>query len=258
MADEAPPPEQHMPGGHYSGKNKIPTVGQFIQRLDREKAERDQQIDSQTQPGPSTTEALPHRNEKKQPSKAQKTVTDPTTGKQVVIEDVNQAFIDRAKNPVLSVPNANLGKDTPVKTEASQSGAEYKEKQDITAPPDPVAEGSTSDVPIHGEKTNILFHPTPSVSYEPMFARLEERGLWLIIGVFFGIVLLGRIFGGRYIGLIPLAACVSSGIWLWIKEIIRSGREVEWQSEKDRGQTATANLLPESVSFGGITIVPLW
>jgi Ca2+-dependent lipid-binding protein len=150
---------------------------------------------------------------------------------------------------MLSVPNANLGKDTPVKTESSQIGAEYKEKQDITAPPDPVAEGSTSDVPIHGEKTNILFHPTPSVSYEATFQRLEERGLWLIIGVFVGIIVLGRTFGGKYIGIIPLAACVSSGIWLWIKEVVRSGREVEWSAEKERGQVATANLLPESVEW---------
>jgi len=36
---------------------------------------------------------------------------------------------------------------------------EYKHNQDVTAPPD-VMEGTTSDVPIHGEKTNILFHPT--------------------------------------------------------------------------------------------------
>jgi hypothetical protein len=54
----------------------------------------------------------------------------------------------------------------PIKTDPSQSLADYKEAQDVTAPPDPVAEGTTSDVPIHGEKTNVLFHPTPSVSYE--------------------------------------------------------------------------------------------
>lgn len=40
-----------------------------------------------------------------------------------------------------------------VKTDKSQSGEEYSHNQDITAPPDPVAPGSTSDVPIHGEKT---------------------------------------------------------------------------------------------------------
>ena len=244
MADQQ---QQHAPGGVYSGKNKIPTIGQFIDRLDQDKKDRDKQIDQRQNVG-SSTEAKPHVNEKKEAG-AGKTVTDPTTGKQVVVEDVNEAFRERARNPNLSVPNANLGKDTPVKTDASQKNPEYKEMQDITAPPDPIAEGSTSDVPIHGEKTNILFHPTPSVSYEATFKRLEERGLWLVVGVFFAIVIVGRVFGGRYLGLIPLGACVSSGIWLWIKELIRSGREVEWDSEKTRGETATANLLPESVEW---------
>ena len=102
-----------------------------------------------------------------------------------------------------------------------------------------MAEGSTSDVPIHGEKTNILFHPTPSVSYEPMFASLEKRAGGLCIGVFIAIVLLGKMFGGSLKGLIPTAACIVSGIWLWMKEVVRSGREVEWSSEQSRGETVT-------------------
>ena len=204
------------------------------------------------------SDAVPHQNQPLKPSKHQKKVTDPTTGKEVIIEDVNQEHVQLAKDNLLSVPNANLGKDTPVKTEPGQSGEEYRYNQDVTAPPDPVAEGSTSDVPIHGEKTNILFHPTPSVSYEPTFKRLEERGFILVIGVFFGIVILGRVFGGKYIGMIPLAACVSSGIWLWVKELVRSGREVEWSSEQKRGETATANLLPESVEWMNTLLGVVW
>lgn len=260
MAEET----QHVgPGGHWSGKNKIPTVGEYMNRLDVGKKERDAKLDEerkaraqQQQLGGS--DVAEHKNEKKESTQGQQTVTDPTTGKQIVVEDVNKTMIERAKNPTLSVPNANLGKDTPVKTEASMSNPEYKEKQDITAPPDPVAEGSTSDVPIHGEKTNILFHPTPSVSYEPTFKRLEQRGLYLVIGIFIAIVVLGKMFGGRYLGLIPLAMCVSSGVWLWIKEVVRSGREVEWESEKERGKTATTNLLPESVEWMNTLLGIVW
>jgi len=123
-----------------------------------------------------------------------------------------------------------------VKTDSSQTNPEYSHNQDVTAPPDPVEPGSTSDVPIHGEKTNILFHPTPSVSYEPMFAALETRAGVLCVGVFFAIVIVGKQFGGSLKGLIPLAACIVSGIWLWMKEVIRSGREIEWSSEKSRGE----------------------
>lgn len=165
------------------------------------------------------------------------------------VANVNEDFVTNARDPKLSVPNQNLGKPTTAHTDAHQSDAEYKKNQDITAPPDPVAEGSTSDVPIHGEKTNILFHPTPSVSYEPMFESLEKQATVLCGVVFVAIIVLGKIFGGSLKGLIPLGACVGSGFFLWMKELVRSGREVEWSSEQSRGETAVANLLPESVEW---------
>lgn len=99
-----------------------------------------------------------------------------------------------------------------------------------------MAEGTTSDVPIHGEKTNILFHPTPSVSYEPMFKTLERRANGLCIGIFFAIVVCGKLFGGSLKGLIPLSICIASGVWFWASEVVRSGRDVEWSSEQNRGQ----------------------
>lgn len=139
-------------------------------------------------------------------------------------------------NLQLSVPNANLGKKTNVKTDANQSGEEYRNNQDITAPPDPIAPGTTSDVPIRGEKTNVLFHPTPSVSYEPMFEALEQRTNLLSAAIFIAIVVLGKMFGGALYGLIPLAMCISAAVFLWAKEVVRSGREKEWASERDRGK----------------------
>lgn len=124
--------------------------------------------------------------------------------------------------------------------------SDYKHAQDVTAPPDPVAEGSTSDVPIHGEKTNILFHPTPSVSYEPTFAALEKQANVLCFSLLVGILILGKMFGASLKGLIPLAMCVSSAVFLWAKEVVRSGREVEWSSEKTRGQVVCETLLLSS------------
>lgn len=123
-----------------------------------------------------------------------------------------------------------------VKTDPKDSLSQYKENQDITAPPDPIAEGTTSDVPIHGEKTNILFHPTPTVSYRPMFDKLEKRGITLCVGIIFSVVVLGRYFGGSFWGLLALACCVATAVWLWVKEVIRSGREMEWSTELIRGQ----------------------
>lgn len=253
MADQQ---QQHAPGGHYSGANPVPTVRKFLENLDQDKKERDRQVEEREKqlredPNASSgqSQVAAHKPHPRGVKGTQKEVTDPTTGRKVVIEDIKKDVMHEADNPKLSVPNQALDKDTPVRTEASQSNPEYKENQDIIAPPDPVQEGTTSDVPIHGEKTNILFHPTPSVSYEPYFTAMEKRTTGLCIGIFAAIIIVGRIFGGRMLGLVPLGSCVATGVFLWMKEVIRSGREVEWHSEKTRGQTATANLLPESVEW---------
>jgi hypothetical protein len=129
-----------------------------------------------------------------------------------------------------------------VNVDPNQTYEQYKHNQDISAPPDPIAEGATSDVPIHGEKTDILFYPTPSVSYEPMFAMLEKKAGAMCLGILLAVVILGKMFGGSLKGLIPLGACLASGVWLWMKEVVRSGREVEWESEKERGQTVKAKI----------------
>lgn len=262
MASREQHQQQHVPG-HYSGQNKIPDIKTFVQNLDREKRDRDKLLDErrkeqQQRKAQGQDDVEPHRQTKAGKEGTLKTVTDPTTGNEVQIEDVDTNFMKAVEDPRLSVPNANLGKDTTVKTDPSQKNPEYKRNQDVTAPPDPVAEGSTSDVPIHGEKTNILFHPTPSVSYEPMFAALETRAGALCIGVLLAIIILGKMFGGSLKGLIPTAACISSGIWLWMKEVVRSGREVEWSSEQSRGETATANLLPESVEWMNTLLSIVW
>ncbi|KAI9820660.1 MAG: hypothetical protein M1827_005029 [Pycnora praestabilis] len=250
-----------MSKNHWSGANPIPNIQKFVEGLDKDKKERDRQIDEENKrlKTQKADDVHPHTVGPKSGVKGtRKTVTDPTTGKQVQIEDVNKDMMNAVENPMLSVPNANLGKETTVKTDASQPNPEYKENQDITAPPDPIAPGSTSDVPIHGEKTNILFHPTPSVSYEPTFASLERKAGILCIGVMLAIIILGKMFGASLKGLIPTSACVASGIWLWMKEVVRSGREVEWDSEKERGQTATANLIPESVEWMNTLLGVVW
>ncbi|KAL8952918.1 MAG: hypothetical protein Q9222_001208 [Ikaeria aurantiellina] len=267
MADQQ---QQHRPGGYYSGnvasiilehrscKNKIPDIKTFVQNLDKDKRERDQQLDESRKANQGKADAKPHVESKAGKEGTRKTVHDPTTQKEVQIEDVDADFMKAVEDPQLTVPNANLGKDSNVNTDSSQSNPEYKHNQDILAPPDPVAEGSTSDVPIHGEKTNILFHPTPSVSYEPMFVSLEQRAGVLCIGVSVAIILLGKMFGGSLKGLIPTAMCIASGIWLWMKEVVRSGREVEWSSEQTRGETAVANLLPESVEWMNTLVGIVW
>ncbi|KAJ5779363.1 hypothetical protein N7457_007083 [Penicillium paradoxum] len=271
-------PQRHRLGEHWSGANPIPTIHHFMEHIDADKKERDRRIDEEKrikqaeaarakareragelpeQPEQAEGDAVAHKVREVSQAKI-RTVTDPTTGKDIGVEDQDETSMEAVKEPVLTVPNANLGKDTPLRTSADQDLAEYKENQDMTAPPDPIAEGTTSDVPIRGEKTNVLFHPTPTVSYQPMFEALEKRATILCIGISFAVIVLGRIFGGSLWGLIPLAFCITSGVWLWMQEVIRSGREMEWSSEQVRGQMATANLLPESVEWLNSFLGVIW
>ena len=91
-----------------------------------------------------------------------------------------------------------------------------------------------------------------------MFASLEKQAGILCLTTFVVIIVLGKMFGGSLKGLVPLSACIVSGFWLWMKEIVRSGREVEWSSEQSRGQTAVANLLPESVEWMNHFLEVVW
>lgn len=75
-----------------------------------------------------------------------------------------------------------------------------------------------------------------------MFASLEKRAGGLCLAILIAIIIVGKMFGGSLKGLIPLAACISSGVWLWMKEVVRSGREVEWSSEQTRGETVGNRL----------------
>ena len=132
--------QQQAPGGHYSGHNPIPTVRQFVENLDRDKKHRDKEIDerakaangnTQTGAAPTTptragkqtsaanTPKSPaqdgvedHKLQKRTVEGTEKTVTDPTTGREVVISDVGKDMVDEVENPHLIVPNANLNKPT--------------------------------------------------------------------------------------------------------------------------------------------------
>lgn len=94
--------QQQKSGKPWSGTNKIPNIKEFVTNLDKEKAQRDKAIDAQGtgQQQAYHSEVTPHKNEKR---KSQgKSVTDPVTGKQIVIADVGKQYMERADNPQVS------------------------------------------------------------------------------------------------------------------------------------------------------------
>lgn len=111
--------ENHRVGENWSGSNPIPTVQKFIERLDVEKKQRDQRIDEeerarkdrerlrqkqQAQLGSSQAnsndEISAHQAREIARSKV-RTVTDPTTGKEIGVEDQGPESMEAVKNPMV-------------------------------------------------------------------------------------------------------------------------------------------------------------
>lgn len=101
--------QQSGPGGFYSGQNKIPNIKEFVQNLDKEKAQRDKELDERKRANENARahgeevppEAQDHQVHEMGVKGTQKQVTDPTTGRQVVIEDVNKETMENVKDPMV-------------------------------------------------------------------------------------------------------------------------------------------------------------
>jgi hypothetical protein len=110
--------QQQKSGKPWSGTNRIPNIKEFVAGLDREKSARDKEIDAKasSQQANYSTEVTPHKNEKAK--KTGKSVTDPVTGNEVVIDDVGKEYLQRADNPqvgsIASVQSPELAPLTPV------------------------------------------------------------------------------------------------------------------------------------------------
>lgn len=101
MADQ----QRRAPGGHYSGANPVPTIQKFVESLDRDKKDRDKGIEEERKMKlqPSQGDATPHKAADAAKSGTRKTVTDPTTGNEVVIEDVNKDFMKASEDPKVGI-----------------------------------------------------------------------------------------------------------------------------------------------------------
>lgn len=120
-------PTHHRVGEHWSGANPVPTVQKFIEHLDEEKKDRDKRIDDENL-AKKQEDAIKKKKEKRgedpnetqnngeimkhkprEVSKAKiRTVTDPTTGKDIGVEDQDETSMEAVKNPtVRSVYNGS-------------------------------------------------------------------------------------------------------------------------------------------------------
>jgi hypothetical protein len=91
-------------GQHYSGRNRIPNIKQFVEGLDRDKKRRDAKIDKdlaekeeQQQLTSTSGSAIDHIPTAKS-GRNRRTIRDPVTGKDVEIEDIGREHVKVAEN----------------------------------------------------------------------------------------------------------------------------------------------------------------
>jgi len=111
----ASPQAKKAPGSHYSGANPIPNIQKFVQSLDRDKKERDAKIEADMKQSKASgqpiggSEAIDHiQDSKAGASGTKKNVTDPVTGREVEIEDVNEHFMKAINNPMVRYVHSTL------------------------------------------------------------------------------------------------------------------------------------------------------
>lgn len=109
-------PQRHHVGEHWSGANPVPTVQKFMEHLDHEKKDRDRRIDQEKK---RTDEINQQKKRERKPVEGQegkngdvmthqarevsqakmRTVTDPTTGKEIGVEDQDEDSMEAVKDP---------------------------------------------------------------------------------------------------------------------------------------------------------------
>ena len=84
---------------HYSGKNRVPNIQEFMAQLDKEKKERDAKIDDDLRRNKAQGDVKAHKNDTQPKAKNARSVRDPVTGKDVEIQDADVDFEEAIENP---------------------------------------------------------------------------------------------------------------------------------------------------------------
>lgn len=115
--NETESPQRHRVGEHWSGANPVPTVQKFVEHLDREKKERDRRIDEENKAKQERNRKIQELGEDegqgdvsahkaREVSQAKtRMVTDPTTGREIGVEDQDETSMEAVKNPTVSLPS---------------------------------------------------------------------------------------------------------------------------------------------------------
>lgn len=119
---------------------------------------------------------------------------------------------------------------------------------------------ATDDVPIGGEKSNVLFHPTPQVNFDHVYDALKQDLRQVAYLIFGSVIVLDWLFiGGGWIGflksLLP-AAGVAAAVYLIL---VRAGQNASAGTmEETAPKTEKLAYVPESVEWMNTLVETLW
>lgn len=100
-------PKQHRVGEHWSAGNPIPTIQKFMQHLDVEKREREkheqditakQEEESKRKADRGEADEATAHKPRQVPKGKTRMVTDPTTGRDIEVEDQDEDSMETVKN----------------------------------------------------------------------------------------------------------------------------------------------------------------
>ena len=100
-------PKQHRVGEHWSAGNPIPTIQKFMQHLDVEKREREkheqditakQEEESKRKADRGEADEASAHKPRQVPKGKTRMVTDPTTGRDIEVEDQDEDSMETVKN----------------------------------------------------------------------------------------------------------------------------------------------------------------
>ena len=103
-------PKQHRVGEHWSAGNPIPTIQKFMQHLDVEKREREkheqeitarQEEESKRKADRGEADEATAHKPRQVPKGKTRMVTDPTTGRDIEVEDQDEDSMETVKNPTV-------------------------------------------------------------------------------------------------------------------------------------------------------------
>ena len=136
---------------------------------------------------------------------------------------------------------------------------QYKQVQNDLAPPD-AREERTKEIPnpVVEEKTNILFHPTPHFTLPETTRGLGLKSVAFSISLTLVLSLVSWRLGSGGFGAVFSGCIVFISVWLWMRHVIEELEDRHLQTEKQRGEYATLNLIPESVEWMNTLINTSW